>query len=141
MFNDHSSATSSRSVAKLSSVTMAPSIARMNVFSRNCGMYCRMPRRSVSFTSRLLQRAAGRETLRFHREAGKLPEVSVADRRRAPLREQLRTTLERRPVRPNRGTAAQIRTGAVDIFLSRQDGRNQDAPCWCADHEHADATQ
>ena len=52
MFSDQSSATSSSSVAKLSSVTMPPSIARMNVFSRNCGMYCRMPRRSVSFISR-----------------------------------------------------------------------------------------
>ena len=39
MFSDQRSATSSISVAKLSSVTMAPSIARMNVFSRNCGMY------------------------------------------------------------------------------------------------------
>ena len=54
MFSDHSTATSSSSVAKFSSVTMAPSIARMNVFSRNCGMYCRMPRRSVSFTAQLL---------------------------------------------------------------------------------------
>ena len=51
MFNDRSTATSSRSVAKFSSVTIAPSIARTNVFSRNCGMYCRMPRRSVGFIS------------------------------------------------------------------------------------------
>src|ERR1700730_13341333 len=120
MFNDHSSATSSKSVAKLSSVTMAPSIARMNVFSRNCGMYCRMPRRSVSFTYRLPQRAAGRETLRFHREPGELPEVRGADGRRTPLREQLRTTLERCPVRPDRGTGAQIRTGYFKYLLMRQ---------------------
>ncbi len=33
MFNDRSTATSSSSVAKFSSVTMAPSIARMKVFS------------------------------------------------------------------------------------------------------------
>ena len=50
MFSERNTATSSSSVAKFSSVTIAPSIARMNVFSRNCGMYCRMPRRSVGFT-------------------------------------------------------------------------------------------
>ena len=35
---------------RLSSTTIPASIARMKIFSRNCGMYCRMPRRSVSFT-------------------------------------------------------------------------------------------
>jgi hypothetical protein len=35
MLSERNTATSSSSVAKFSSVTIAPSIARMNVFSRN----------------------------------------------------------------------------------------------------------
>src|ERR1041384_822922 len=54
MFNERSTATSSRMLAKFSSVTIAPSTLMMNVFSRNRGMYCRMPRKSVGFTSVLL---------------------------------------------------------------------------------------
>src|SRR5215510_45570 len=49
MFNERSTAMSSRILAKFSSVTMIPSTSMMNVFSRNCGMYWRIPRRSVSF--------------------------------------------------------------------------------------------
>jgi hypothetical protein len=43
-------ATSSRILAKFSSVTIAPSRAMTKVFSRNRGTYWRMPRRSVGFT-------------------------------------------------------------------------------------------
>ena len=50
MFSERSTATSSRMLAKFSSVTIAPSMLMTNVFSRNRGMYWRMPRRSVSFT-------------------------------------------------------------------------------------------
>ena len=50
MFSERSTAMSTSRLAKFSLVTMAPSTLMMNVFSRNCGMYCRMPRRSVSFT-------------------------------------------------------------------------------------------
>ena len=51
MFSERNTATSSSNMAKFSSVTIAPSTARTKVFSRNCGMYCRMPRRSVGFIS------------------------------------------------------------------------------------------
>src|ERR1043166_2698727 len=54
MLSERSTATSSRMFAKFSSVTIAPSTPMMKVFSRNCGMYCRIPRRSVSFTFRYL---------------------------------------------------------------------------------------
>src|SRR6266702_3788820 len=50
ILSERKTATSNRMFAKFSSVTIAPSTPRMKVFSRNCGMYCRMPRRSVSFT-------------------------------------------------------------------------------------------
>ena len=50
MLSERSTAMSTRMLAKFSSVTIAPSTLMMNVFSRNWGMYCRMPRRSVSFT-------------------------------------------------------------------------------------------
>ncbi len=50
MLKERSTAMSTRMLAKFSPVTMAPSTLMMNVFSRNWGMYCRMPRRSVSFT-------------------------------------------------------------------------------------------
>src|SRR5437867_2195385 len=49
MFSERSTATSRRMFAKFSSVTTAPSMLTMKVFSRNRGMYWRMPRRSVSF--------------------------------------------------------------------------------------------
>src|SRR5213596_565807 len=50
MFNERRTATSSRMLAKFSSVTIAPSRLRTKVFSRKRGIYWRMPRRSVGFT-------------------------------------------------------------------------------------------
>src|SRR6266404_1248896 len=50
MLSERNTATSSRMLAKFSSVTIPPSTLMTKIFSRNCGMYCRMPRRSVSFT-------------------------------------------------------------------------------------------
>ena len=52
MFNERRTAMSSRILAKFSSVTMAPSMLTMKIFSRKRGMYWRMPRRSVGFTLR-----------------------------------------------------------------------------------------
>ena len=54
MLSDRSTATSIRMLTKFSSVTTAPSTATTNVFSRNWGTYCRMPRRSVGFTPAML---------------------------------------------------------------------------------------
>jgi len=51
VFNERNNAISSRMLAKLSSLTMLASTAITNVFSRNCGTYWRIPRRSVSFKS------------------------------------------------------------------------------------------
>ena len=51
MLNERKRATSRRMLAKFSSVTMPASTAIMNVFSRNWGIYWRIPRRSVSFTT------------------------------------------------------------------------------------------
>src|SRR5881296_987512 len=42
--------TSRRMLAKFSSVTIAPSMLMIKVFSRKLGMYCRITRRSVGFT-------------------------------------------------------------------------------------------
>src|SRR5579864_6928268 len=109
MLSDQRSATSKSSVAKLSSVTMAPSIARMKVFSRNCGTYCRMPRRSVRFTTRS----------RIDGEAGELPEVRSVHRRGTPFREEARAAVERGPVRLNRRTRSQVRAGDVEDLLVR----------------------
>src|SRR5258707_7586850 len=50
MWSERSTATSRRMLAKFSLVMIAPSTLRINVGARNCGMYWRMPRRSVSFT-------------------------------------------------------------------------------------------
>ena len=51
IFNERRTADSSRRMlAKFSLVTIAPSMLMTNIFSRKRGMYCRMPRRSVSFT-------------------------------------------------------------------------------------------
>jgi len=50
MLKERNTATSRRMLAKFSSVTMPASTAMMNVFSRNCGTYWRIPRRSDSFT-------------------------------------------------------------------------------------------
>ncbi len=50
MLSERSTATSSRMLAKFSLVTIAPSMLMTNIFSRKRGIYCRMPRRSVSFT-------------------------------------------------------------------------------------------
>src|SRR5258705_8832020 len=49
MFSERSTATSRRIFAKFSSVTTAPSMLTMKIFSRNRGIYWSMPRRSVSF--------------------------------------------------------------------------------------------
>src|ERR1035437_2420926 len=163
MFNDQRRATSSISVAKLSSVTMAPSIARMNVFSRNWGMYCRMPRRSVSFTGQLLAAklfsspssvpAAGNEyscsgslcqvtkllqtaaTSRFDNKTGKLPQVRFIDQWRAPLPEQAGPALERRPVGPDRGAGSQVGSGDVENVPVRQLVGHENALVRVADHE------
>src|SRR5688572_1426916 len=51
MLRLRSTAISSTMLAKFSSVTIAPSMARTKIFSRKRGMYCRMPRRSVGFIS------------------------------------------------------------------------------------------
>ena len=50
MLNERSTATSRRMLAKFSLVTIAPSMLMTKIFSRKRGIYCRMPRRSVSFT-------------------------------------------------------------------------------------------
>jgi hypothetical protein len=65
----------------------------MNVFSRNCGMYCRIPRRSVSFkfapgrSSRGLQvNFANLETLPLYNET---PLPRLHNRIHQPLRQEL----------------------------------------------------
>jgi len=50
MLRERNTATSKRMFGKFSSVTMSPSAAITKVFSRNCGTYWRIPRRSVNFT-------------------------------------------------------------------------------------------
>src|SRR5689334_2641793 len=59
MFSDRSTATSRRRLGKFSSVTMAPSMLMTKTLSRKRGMYWRMPRRSVNFTSVVFGYLAG----------------------------------------------------------------------------------
>src|SRR5574340_3587 len=61
MRSDQSTAVSIRMLLKFSSATAAPSAATTKVLSRNCGTYCRIPRRSVGLTARNLARLPPRK--------------------------------------------------------------------------------
>src|SRR5262245_27316138 len=72
---------------------------------------------------------------RLHHEARKLPEVGFGDHLSAPLGEQLRPALERRPVRPDRWTGTQVRTSELQNLPKRQLLRNEDPLARIVNHE------